>query len=76
MTRKPKAQHVFINSLTSALKCHHCGDVQPYYLPMSFDVFIAMAEAHGRLHERCKPKADPDATPPVPVITFKKGGAK
>lgn len=70
------SEHVFINSVTTSLECHRCGNVQPYLLPMSFDVFFAMADAYGRLHERCKTKADPDATPPVPVITFKKGGAK
>jgi hypothetical protein len=41
-----------------ALECLRCGEKQRVVSPIRLDFYIAMAEAFGRIHGKCRPSRE------------------
>jgi rubredoxin len=49
-----KADHVVMNTVTSAFECKHCGKTYQPTIPAPITVFASMAKEFSKIHKNCK----------------------
>ena len=50
-----KADHVVMNTSTSAFECRNCGKTYAPTMPAPITVFASMAKEFSKIHKYCKP---------------------
>ena len=49
-----KADHVVMNTSTSAFECRHCGKTYAPTMPAPITLFASMTKEFSKIHKRCK----------------------